>query len=148
MGKFLNIITGLHRKTKRDYLARMIDEKVACSEVARKYSQEYWDGDRRYGYGGYKYDGRQKVLAQKFIDNYKLAPDAKILDVGCGKGFLLYELKQLLPQATIKGIDTSIYGLENAKEEVKKDLSIKETPGMYIKILLTNYLHNPYFKHG
>ena len=131
MGRTLNIITGLHKNTKRDYLARMVDDKIACSKIAREYSKDYWDGNRRYGYGGYKYDGRQKVFAEKFIEDYGLKPDAKILDVGCGKGFLLYELKQLLPQATIKGIDISEYGLANAKEEVKKDLIIHKAQDKY-----------------
>ena len=94
MSKLLNIVTDLHKKTKRDYLARMMDDKVACSKIAREYGQGYWDGDRRYGYGGYKYDGRWEIVAKKLIDTYKLKDDSRILDVGCGKGFLLYEFKR------------------------------------------------------
>ena len=93
MGKLLNIATPLHRRTTRDYLARMMDDKVHCMRKAKEYERDYWDGDRRYGYGGYRYDGRWKPVAQQLIDIYQLAPDAKILDVGCGKGHLLYELK-------------------------------------------------------
>lgn len=122
MGKLLNIVTGLHKRTKRDYLARMINEKVACSEVAREYDKDYWDGDRKFGYGGYKYDGRWEVVARKLIENYKLPEDAKILDVGCGKGYLLYEFKKLLPKAEVKGFDYSEYAIAGAKEEVKPNL--------------------------
>ncbi|MBU0684194.1 MAG: class I SAM-dependent methyltransferase, partial [Candidatus Omnitrophica bacterium] len=101
MGSLLNVITPLHKRAKRDYVARMIKDKVDCSRIARQYGKDYWDGDRKYGYGGYKYDGRWSVVAQGLIDLYKLPVNAKILDVGCGKGFLLYELKKLLPRAEI-----------------------------------------------
>ena len=122
MGKLLNIITPLHKKTKRDYLARMQDDKIHCMRVAKKYGFDYWDGDRRYGYGGYKYDGRWKTVAEKLIKQYKLNNKSKILDVGCGKGFLLFEFNKLLPGSTICGFDISRYGLKNAKEEIKKYL--------------------------
>ncbi len=120
MGKLLNIITPLHRRTKRNYLERMQNEKVHCSEVAREYGKDFWDGDRKYGYGGYKYDGRWEPVAQTLIDHYHLAETAKILDVGCGKGFMLYEFKKKLPKCTVAGFDISRYAVENAREEVRK----------------------------
>jgi len=131
MGKLLNIITPLHQKSKRNYLERMQDEKVKCSKIAREYGKDYWDGDRRYGYGGYKYDGRWVSVAKALIDQYQLPEDAKILDVGCGKGFLLYEFKQLLPKAKVVGIDISSYAIENAKEEVKSCLSVQRAQDAY-----------------
>ena len=68
MGKLINIVSKLHQSTKRDYLKRMIDEKVECMKIAKKYEKEYWDGDRRYGYGGYKYiPGRWKSVAEMLI---------------------------------------------------------------------------------
>ena len=99
MGQLLSVVTPLHKRTTRDYLARMIDDKVHCMRKAKEYEFDYWDGDRRYGYGGYRYDGRWKVVAQQLIDHYQLGPKARILDVGCGKAHLLHELKQLLPDA-------------------------------------------------
>jgi ubiquinone/menaquinone biosynthesis C-methylase UbiE len=131
MSKLLNIVTDLHKKTKRDYLARMMDDKVACSKIAREYGQGYWDGDRRYGYGGYKYDGRWEIVAKKLIDTYKLKDDSRILDVGCGKGFLLYEFKKLLPGAYIRGFDISAYAFEYAKEEIKSNLFIHRAEDPY-----------------
>ena len=115
MGRLLNIVTPLHRRTKRDYLARMVDDKLEAVAKAKKYGADYWDGDRRYGYGGYKYDGRWKAVAERLIETYGLKRDAKILDVGCGKAFLLYELKQLLPDAEVVGFDISEYGIANAQ---------------------------------
>lgn len=119
MGQLLNIITPLHKKSSRNYIDRMVNDKVHCSEVARKYDFDYWDGDRKYGYGGYRYDGRWEAVAKALIQQYKLRSSARILDVGCGKGFLLYEFKKLLPVATVVGIDISEYALSNAKAEVK-----------------------------
>lgn len=123
MGKLLNVVTPLHSMTKRDYIARMVDDKVHCMKKAREYEFDYWDGDRRYGYGGYKYiDNRWSRVAKPLIERYQLGPDAKILDVGCGKAFLLYEFMQLLDNAKVVGFDISRHGLADAKEEVRGNL--------------------------
>ena len=123
MGKLVNYVTPLHKATKRSYIDRMIDEKVLCMLKAKEYEFDYWDGDRRYGYGGYKYiPGRWKPVAEKLIENYNLDNGSSILDIGCGKGHLLYELKQLLPELKIKGIDISDHGIKNSKEEIKKHI--------------------------
>jgi len=122
MGQLMNVVTPLHKRTKRDYLARMVDDKVHCMLKAKEYEFDYWDGDRRYGYGGYRYDGRWKGVAEHLIDHYKLAPDARILDVGCGKAHLLHELKQLLPDAEVAGFDISEHGLADAPEAIRPHL--------------------------
>jgi SAM-dependent methyltransferase len=119
MGQLLNVVTPLHKRTKRDYVARMVDDKVHCMLKAKEYEFDYWDGDRRYGYGGYRYDGRWKVVAQQLIDHYQLGPNARILDVGCGKAHLLHELKQLLPNADVAGFDISRHGLGDAPEPIR-----------------------------
>ena len=119
MGQLLNVVTPLHKRTTRDYLARMVDDKVHCMLKAKEYEFDYWDGDRRYGYGGYRYDGRWKVVAQQLIDHYRLGPNARILDVGCGKAHLLHELKQLLPGAEVAGFDISRHGLGDAPEPIR-----------------------------
>ncbi len=131
MKQLLNVVTPLHKKTKRDYIGRMTDDKVHCMRIARKYGKDFWDGDRRYGYGGYKYDGRWEPVARRLIEIYSLPADAKVLDVGCGKGFLLYEFKKLLPQATVKGFDISSYAVENAKEEIKEKLFVHKAQNPY-----------------
>jgi len=131
MNKLINIVTKLHESTKRDYLARMMNNKPDCMIRAKKYGNDYWDGDRKYGYGGYKYDGRHKQVAIDLIQQYNLQDGCKILDVGCGKAFLLYELKQLLPNAEITGFDISQYAIDNAKEEIKDNLFIHKAEEAY-----------------
>jgi ubiquinone/menaquinone biosynthesis C-methylase UbiE len=126
MGKQVNIITKLHKKTTRDYISRMMDEKVHCMDVAKRYDHEYWDGDRRYGYGGYKYDGRWQAVAQDFIDMYGLTNESKVLDVGCGKAFIIHEIKQLLPGCEIAGFDISQHGIDDARPEIKEFLFIHD----------------------
>jgi len=122
MGRLLNVVTPLHKRTRRDYLARMVDDKVACMLKAKEYEHDYWDGDRRFGYGGYRYDGRWKVAAEQLIETYGLRDGARILDVGCGKAFLLYELAQLLPGAQVAGFDVSRHGLADAPEPIRANL--------------------------
>ena len=116
MAPLVNLVTPYHQRTKRDYLARMVDDKVHCMEKAREYGFDYWDGDRRYGYGGYKYDGRWKPLAKQIIKRYGLTNESRVLDVGCGKAHLLHELLVLLPLAYMEGFDVSAYGLKDAPE--------------------------------
>lgn len=120
MGQLKNIVTPLHTSTNRDVLARMNDHKVECMVKAKEYGFDYWDGDRRFGYGGYKYlPGRWKPVASTLIKDYNLTTGSKVLDIGCGKGFLLYEMLLLEPGLEIVGIDSSVYGLTHAKEEIK-----------------------------
>jgi ubiquinone/menaquinone biosynthesis C-methylase UbiE len=131
VGRLLNIVTPLHKRTKRDYLARMVDDKVACMLKAKEYEYDYWDGDRRYGYGGYRYDGRWKTVAEQLIELHHLPADAKILDVGCGKGHLLLEFKKLLPDAELVGIDISKHGIADAPEEIRDVLMLHKAQDPY-----------------
>jgi ubiquinone/menaquinone biosynthesis C-methylase UbiE len=93
--------------------------------VARKFAQEYFDGDRKYGYGGYFYNEKYWRETVKHIKNYyDLPDDASILDVGCGKGFMLHDFKILMPNARITGLDISNYAFENAMPDVKPFIKI------------------------
>lgn len=120
----IDFVSPLHRKTNRDYLARVNETpKAAAAGIAIQYGREYWDGDRRHGYGGMRYDGRWRVVADAMARHYGLKPGDRILDIGCGKGFLLYEFTQAVPGIEVVGLDISAYAIENAKEEVRPFLS-------------------------
>lgn len=115
MGDLVNFVTPLHELTKRDYLARMLDDKVACMKKAREFEFDYWDGERRFGYGGYHYQpGRWKRVAERLIERYDLKPWDRVLDLGCGKAFLLYELQLLMPGLHLVGWDRSAWGVARA----------------------------------
>jgi protein-L-isoaspartate(D-aspartate) O-methyltransferase len=116
----LDFVTHLHKSTKRDYIGRVNEaDKAECAAVAKRFGGDYWDGDRRYGYGGYRYDGRWRPVAERMASHYGLKSGDRILDVGCGKGFLLYEFTQAIPGILVDGIDISGYAIENAKPEIK-----------------------------
>jgi len=118
MGQLRNFVTPLHKATSRDYLERMVNDKVACMLKAREFEADYWDGDRRFGYGGYKYlPGRWKPVAQALINTYGLKAGSRVLDVGCGKGFLLYEMQLIEPDLELVGFDISKHGLANTLPE-------------------------------
>jgi len=99
---------------------------------AKEYEYDYWDGDRRYGYGGYRYiSGWWKPVAVALIERYNLTNDSKVLDVGCGKAYLLYELKLLLPHIEVQGFDISQHALSEAKTELRENLFIHKAQDKY-----------------
>ena len=124
----IDFISKLHNSTKRDYLARVTDPtlpKAKAAELAKKFDYHYWDGDRRICYGGYKYiPGRWEAVANDLNNHYKLPQNAKILDIGCGKGYLLFDFLKILPDADIYGLDISSYAIENSKDEIKDKLTL------------------------
>ena len=125
-------IQALHNSTKRNFIERMMNEKVQCMNEARKFDKSFWDGDRKFGYGGYKYiKDRWKPFAENLIATYSLNENSKVLDVGCGKGFVLYELKKIIPNITIIGFDISSYAIDNSNENVKDNLFVHDAGNKY-----------------
>ena len=125
---YIDFLSSIHKSTSRDYLARVNDPKfpkAIAADLAKKWGHDYWDGDRRICYGGYKYlPGRWKPVAQALINHYKLKNGDSVLDVGCGKGFLLHEMRLLLPGLNINGVDISEYAILHCKEELKDNIQV------------------------
>ena len=121
----IDFITEVHKSTKRDYLARVNDEqfpKAKAAKLAKKFDYDYWDGDRRICYGGYKYiEGRWEKVAKKMAEFYKLNSESKILDIGCGKGYLLYDFTKVIPGISVYGLDISDYAITNSKKEISDE---------------------------
>jgi SAM-dependent methyltransferase len=121
----INFLSKYQKATTRDYVQRVVEhDKAECATVAKQWGEDYWDGDRKYGFGGYSYDGRWLPVAREIAEHYELSPGDRILDIGCGKAFLLYEFTQAVPGVEVAGLDISDYGIANAKEEVRSELAL------------------------
>ena len=150
MEKLKNYITPIHQSAKRNYLNRMQNEKSKCMKIAKKYDFDYWDGNRNTGFGGYKYiEGYWRDMAKKLIKDYNLNDGSKILDVGCGKSFLLHEMKILNPKLNIFGFDISEYALKNTTNIMKPFVYMQKAQETYkykdkeIDLVISiNTLHN------
>ena len=144
-------MSTLHKSTNRDYLARVNDKeypKAKAAKLAKRFDFHYWDGDRRICYGGYKYiENRWTKIAEKLNGYYDLGNSPKILDIGCGKGYLLYDFLKVIPNAEIYGIDISDYAITNSKPEIKSKLikgNAKELPwddNYFDLVISINTLH-------
>lgn len=108
-------------RTRRPIREREV-VKPLQREIAKRFGREYFDGDRTQGYGGYRYDGRWIAVARRMEEFYGLIPGQRILDVGCGKGFLLHDFLQVIPGIRAAGLDVSAYAIENAMEDVRRFL--------------------------
>lgn len=122
---YRDFVSLIHKSTKRDYLARVTQrDKAEVAELAIQFGYDYWDGSRETGYGGYKYDGRWRKVADAMRDTYGLKPGMRVLDVGAGKGFLMHDLMESVPGLIVEGIDISAYAQEHAMEDVRPNFKV------------------------
>jgi len=145
----IDFLGTVHTQTARNYLQRVVEwDKAECATVARRFDAQYFDGDRRYGYGGYRYDGRWRAVAARIATHYHLPPGARILDIGCGKGFLLHDLLDAVPEARVAGLDISPYAIAHALPSVSRRLVVGTADALpypdrsFDLVLAINTLHN------
>jgi ubiquinone/menaquinone biosynthesis C-methylase UbiE len=141
-------LLATHPKAKRDYDKRAAEKTPEIVKRAKEFGRDFFDGDRKCGYGGYKYDGRWKAVAERMRDYYELPDNAAILDIGCGKGFMLHDFKDLMPECTVAGVDVSEYAIENAMESVKPFLRVVSAESLpyadksFDLVISINSIHN------
>lgn len=123
-GKILrefNVLQNYPKPKNKRYVnseLRTIESKI----IASYRDEEYYDGDRKNGYGGYNYDGRWKEIAKFIYDEYQLDKNSNILQIGCEKGFLLSDFKTLYPEMNLSGTEISQYAIDNSMETIKSNI--------------------------
>jgi SAM-dependent methyltransferase len=124
LGKEIDILIN-YPKAKRDLNARLESKSEESRKVGRRFGFNYFDGDRNHGYGGFSYNPKfwQPVIPT-IVENYKISNSSNVLDVGCAKGFFLYDLKLAFPGINITGVDISDYAVENSIPEIKPYLQV------------------------
>ena len=112
-------------RVKRDIKSRGSEKTEQDRLIARQFGKEFFDGKRRNGYGGFNYHPRfwQPVIPS-FQNYYNLDKNSSILDIGCAKGFMLHDFKELIPGIKVKGIDISEYAINNCLNSVKNDVQV------------------------
>ena len=124
----VSILGSKHSAVSRDYESRVCDKsmpKHRAASLAKKWGRDYWDGDRRTGYGGYQYiPGYWREFASNLVQKYGLTEQSRVLDIGCGKGFLLAELEAVVPGIDIRGVDISEYAIAHAPEQLSGKLEV------------------------
>ena len=147
-GQEVNLL-DLYPKSKRPIDERAQKVTDAHRAIARKFSIEYFDKDRLTGYGGYNYNPRfWTETVRRFRDHYCLKNDTRILDVGCAKGFMMWDFHLLMPDAEILGVDVSRYAYDHAKTEMKPFIQVTGAndlpfPDQYFDLVVSiNTIHN------
>jgi ubiquinone/menaquinone biosynthesis C-methylase UbiE len=136
-------------KPKRNLDKRLQEKTPEIVKIAREFGKEFFDGDRKYGYGGFTYNQKfWDIVVRDFVEYYKIKPNAKILDVGCAKGYMIYDFKRQYPQLELHGIDISNYAIENCHPSVKENLKVGNAKSLdfednYFDLVISiNTVHN------
>ena len=148
MGKEINLLKNYPR-SNRNILERKVNKTNKIVNIARKFGRDYFDGDRIYGYGGYYYNKKFWVnVIDTFIEYYNLKENSSILDVGCGKGFMLYDFLSKVPTLKVCGLDISEYAIKNSLETIKPNLKIGNANNLPFEtnsfdlVISINTIHN------
>jgi len=136
-------------KTKRNVKERGAKKTEKDRLIARKFGKEFFDGERKHGYGGFNYNAKfwQPVIPS-FKKHFDLNENSSLLDVGCAKGFMLYDLASLIPNIKLNGVDISEYAINNSIEYIRPHLKLanaKELPfedNSFDVVISINTVHN------
>ena len=141
-------LLNVYPSAQRNYDQRAKEKTADVIKVAKEFGQSFFDGPRLYGYGGYRYDGRWLKVVKRMKKHYQLPDNAAILDVGCAKGFMLYDFLQYMPKCQVKGIDISSYAIDNALPKIKPYLQVASADHLPFEdnsfdlVISINTIHN------
>lgn len=148
MGQEIDLLADYPR-TKRDVKERGSTKTEEDRAIARKFGREFFDGERRHGYGGFSYNPRfWQPVVPAFQKHFGLKAGSKVLDVGCAKGFMLFDLKELISGIEIAGVDVSNYAIEHCLEAVKPYLCVADARRLpfpdksFDAVISINAIHN------
>ncbi len=130
MGQEIDLMANYPRP-KRNVEERGATKTDADRALARKFGEEFFDGDRTHGYGGFNYQPRfwQPVIPT-FKAHWGLTSDSSVLDVGCAKGFMMHDFAELIPGITVKGIDVSEYAVKNSIEDMRPHVDVADAKSL------------------
>lgn len=148
MGQEIDLLVN-YPKTKRDLTQRGNEKTEEDRAVARQFGEAFFDGDRRHGYGGFSYNSRfwQPVIPT-FQEYFGLTGSSSLLDVGSAKGFMLHDLRELIPGITVRGVDISDYAIKNSIESVRDFVSVADARDLpfddnsFDVVISVNTVHN------
>lgn len=135
-------------KIKRNIQKRHEAQTPENIAISREYGEAYFDGRREVGYGGYRYDGRWVPVAEGIVRHFKLKAGHRVLDVGCGKGFLVKDLMKVCPGIEAFGLDISEYALMHCEPEVVGRLHVGNAVKLpfpdesFSAVISINTIHN------
>jgi ubiquinone/menaquinone biosynthesis C-methylase UbiE len=148
LGQEVNLLAR-YPKADRNIGERASSKTDSDRAVARQFGFDFFDGSRSHGYGGLRYHEKYWTnVAADFVQHYNLAPDARVLDVGCAKGFMLYDLKRQFPKLSVRGIDISSYAIEKSHPEIAKYTEVADAKSLPFKdnsfdlVISINTIHN------
>lgn len=148
MGQEIDLLINYPR-TKRDVNARGAEKTEEDRAIARKFGRDFFDGDRKHGYGGFAYNSRfWQPVVPTFQRHFNLSAKSSVLDIGCAKGFMLHDMAALIPGITVKGIDVSSYAIENAMDDVKPHVQVADARHLpfpdksFDVVIAINTIHN------
>lgn len=148
MGGAIDLLAN-YPKPNRDTTARALVKTEELRTIARRFGQEFFDGDRSTGYGGFEYHPRfWRPVIPDLVSHFGLTATSSVLDVGCAKGFMIFDLLQAVPELTVAGVDVSEYAIENAKPEVAHVLRVADAMRLPFEddefdvIISINTVHN------
>ena len=148
MGQEIDLLKK-YPKAQRNLEDRANSKTAEERKIARQFGKEFFDGERKYGYGGYQYNPKYwSEVIYDFKNHWQLNSNNSILDLGCGKGFMLYDFMRIIPGISVKGVDISHYAIENCKEQVKNFLQVGDAKELEFNdnqfdyVISINTIHN------